>query len=184
MKVLHTIAQFRMGGAQTMLLDIVAELRQQGVDAVVVCLSKDNDLEEITDELPWFRTIPAALQLSIWRKPTYKIAALKKFIHAFQPDVIHSHLFEAELITRAVGYREAVYFSHCHDNMPPYRKLGLTSFFSKDLLLRYFERAQLFNMYRTLGGNQFVSISSDTTQYFTKPLPGTPDFSSQPDYPH
>ena len=45
---------------------------------------------------------------------------LKEFedkVTEFQPDIIHSHLFEAELLSRWKIFPEIIYVTHCHDNI-------------------------------------------------------------------
>ena len=38
-------------------------------------------------------------------------------ITEFESDIIHSHLFEAELISRWKVFPSITYVTHCHDNM-------------------------------------------------------------------
>lgn len=171
MKVVHTISQFYMGGAQTLLLDISKELNSRGVETEILCFSKGNDLEEKTRHLPYFNIIPSKAELFTSKQNKYTVMEAKKFIDSFKPDIIHSHLLEAEFITRAINYKKAKYFSHCHDNMPSFKNFSIKSFFQKSLLTNFYEKNVLLNLYRKTGGNHFIAISKDTYSYFNESLP-------------
>lgn len=171
MKVIHTISQFRMGGAQTLLLDISKELNDRGVKTEIVCFSDSNDLRDKTAHLPHFKIIPSSVELSTFRKNKFRLSAARQFFSSFKPNIIHSHLFKAELITRAINFKKAKYFSHCHDNMPPFQNLSLKTFFNKELLTQYYEKRCIIDWYRKLGGNNFIAISNDTYNYFKSSLP-------------
>ncbi len=171
MKIIHTISQFYMGGAQTLLLDISKELNERGIETEILCFSKGNNLEDKTRHLPYFNIIPSKAKLSTLRQNKYSLNEAKKFVDTFRPNIIHSHLFEAELITRAIDYKKAKYFSHCHDNMPSFKNISLQTFFQKNLLTQYYEKNVLLNLYRKTGGNHFIAISKDTYSYFNNSLP-------------
>jgi hypothetical protein len=47
---------------------------------------------------------------------------VSKIITNFKPDVIHSHLLEAEILSRAVIKQDVRYFSHFHDNISQLKK--------------------------------------------------------------
>jgi len=88
----------------------------------------------------------------------------------FQPDVIHSHLFESELVTGCHPIKSVGYFTHCHDNMPQFKAFTWSDLGQKKRFAELYERNFLL---RKLAHrrNQFVAISPDTAAYFRANLP-------------
>ena len=54
-------------------------------------------------------------------------------MNEFKPDIIHSHLFEAELVSRFCNYKNARWYSHLHDNMVQLERLSWHSISKKNL---------------------------------------------------
>jgi glycosyltransferase involved in cell wall biosynthesis len=152
-------------------MDMCAELAtRQGVEVKLVYINNlaEYDISEAKYDL---QCIPSAVQLSLTKAATYNIAALEALIKTWQPDVIHSHLFEAEIVSRSVTYPQAKWFSHCHDNMHQLETLSLATLGSKKRITEYYERTYLLKRYRANGGNKFIAISKDAQQYFERVLP-------------
>ncbi len=165
MKVLHILPYLRKGGAQRLALDICRELQNRQIEVRIVSFVDENDFKDLTTSLD-VKIVPASLQLSIFHKKQFDIDALQKAIEDFAPDVIHTHLFEAEIVSRSCHYPQAKWFSHCHDNMKQFRNFSLKTLFNKDLLTNNFEKRYLTKQYRANGGNTFIAISRDTEKYF------------------
>ncbi len=171
MKVLHIIPTLKKGGAERLAIDICNALnRLENVDCRLIYFYPGNDYKFLLNDLD-HQLIPAKYIPSISGKAIVEVDKLATFINDFQPDLIHSHLFEAELVARAVKYSKAVYFSHCHDNMPPFTSFSLKTLFNKNRLLRLYEKSCLLKMYRQTGGNNFIAISNDTHRFFKENLP-------------
>lgn len=115
--------------------------------------------------------VNATVNLSVKSKNRINVNQLQKIVNDFQPDIIHSHLFAAEIISRSILYPKAKWFSHFHDNMPQLKNFGLETLLNKNLLTNFYEKQYLLNRYKLNGGNEFVSISKDTNRYATKVLP-------------
>ncbi len=166
MRVLHILPYLRKGGAQRLALDICLEL-QKREDTVVRVISfvDENDFPFLTKNLD-VQIIPATVQLSVTHKNVLNVAALQKAIEDFAPDVIHTHLFESEIVSRSCYYPKAKWFSHCHDNMKQFRNFSLKTLFNKELLTNYYEKRYLLSRYKANGGTTFVAISHDTETYF------------------
>ena len=168
MLILHIIPRLRKGGAERLCLDICNQLQKcEGVQVRLITFSDDNAYPTLTQHIDW-QVIPATVQLSVTHKNVLNVAALQKAIEDFAPDVIHTHLFEAEIVSRSCYYPIAKWFSHCHDNMRQFRNFDSKTLFSKQLLTNYFEKRYLFLRYKANGGNTFIAISHDTEQYFRK----------------
>jgi glycosyltransferase involved in cell wall biosynthesis len=156
------------GGAERLCLDICNQLQKRdGVQVRLITFSDENHYPFLAENLDW-QVIPASVQLSIFHQNVLNIDALQKAIEDFAPDVIHTHLFEAEIVSRSCNYPQAKWFSHCHDNMRQFRNFDIKTLFNKQLLTNYFEKRYLFSRYQANGGNTFIAISRDTKQYFRK----------------
>ncbi|MBQ3676537.1 MAG: glycosyltransferase family 4 protein [Bacteroidales bacterium] len=168
MRILHIIPRLRKGGAERLCLDICNQLQKRDdVQVRLITFSDENHYMFLTEHLDW-QVIPASVQLSIFHQNVLNIDALQKAIEDYAPDVIHTHLFEAEIVSRSCNYPQAKWFSHCHDNMRQFKNFSIKTLFNKQLLTNFFEKRYLFSRYRANGGNTFIAISHDTEQYFRK----------------
>lgn len=165
MRILHILPYLRKGGAQRLALDICLELQKRGNVVRIISFVDENDFRFLTNNLD-VQIIPASVQLSVFHKNVLNVDALQKAIEDFAPDVIHTHLFEAEIVSRSCYYPKAKWFSHCHDNMRQFRNFDIKTMFNKQLLTNFFEKRYLFSRYKANGGNTFIAISHDTERYF------------------
>lgn len=167
-RILHIIPRLNKGGAERLCLDICNQLQKHiDVQVRLITFSDENFYPFLTENIDW-QVVPASVQLSVFHKNVLNIDALQKAIEDFAPDVIHTHLFEAEIVSRSCNYPQAKWFSHCHDNMKQFRNFGLRTLFNKELLTNYYEKRYLFSCYKANGGTTFVAISHDTELYFRK----------------
>lgn len=166
MKILHIIPNLRQGGAERLVIDIVQELsKREGVDVRLVLLKNEIDyIVEPIKELILVRS--ASVQLSLWKKNKIFTQALQSFINDFKPDIIHSHLFEAEIVSRSCYYPHAKWFSHCHDNIIQFENLGVNTFKNKSTLTNYVEKKYLFKQYKINRGTHFIAISNHAKTFF------------------
>lgn len=169
MKVLHIIPNLRKGGAERIALDIVCELnRRSGVTAMLVLL-QDKIEYDISDLREHVRVIPASVTLSVWRSTHYDLSALQAFIEDYRPDVIHSHLFIAELVSRSLEYNGARWFTHCHSNTKELKRPPVIPM-SRQAIIDW--RVYWYIMRRYLRyDNRFIAISPYTYDYFQLNLP-------------
>lgn len=171
MKILHIIPNLRKGGAERLVIDIVRELVNREGTEVCLVLFRDEIAYDIDDIRHLVNIIPASVQLSIRHKNRYQIDELQKFLEDFQPDIIHSHLFEAEIISRSCFFPQARWFSHSHDRMKSLRNMKFKTLLSKQQLTNYYERKHLINRYKKNGGNHFIAISNDIESFLKSTLP-------------
>ena len=105
------------GGAERLVIDICNELnKRDSVEVKLLVLSNRNDFDDKSISFD-LSIINSHLRLSLKRS---NIAELKEFentVNEFKPDIIHSHLFEAELLSRWKIFPKITYVTHCHDNM-------------------------------------------------------------------
>jgi glycosyltransferase involved in cell wall biosynthesis len=169
MRIIHIIPSLKTGGAERLVLDICSQLKKnKSIEIILVSLSEVNDFEDENYDIE-IKYIPSKVTLSITGKTHVEITELTTFINDFKPDIIHSHLFEAELISRWNINKKVNYFSHCHDNMS--QLSGLTTRKSiKKNITDFYEKKIIVKRYLTCK-NQFIVISKDTKAYFINILP-------------
>jgi glycosyltransferase involved in cell wall biosynthesis len=164
LKIIHIIPTLCKGGAERLVIDIVNEFskrKDNAIRLVVLHNVVDYDISAIKELID---IIPASVQLSLWRKNKFQIDTLQQFLEDFQPDIIHTHLFEAELVSRFCEYPKARWFSHLHDNMIQLNNLSKSSL-TKVKITNWYEKQVLFNRYKKNRGTHFIAISKHTETY-------------------
>ncbi|HGJ63833.1 TPA: glycosyltransferase [bacterium] len=171
LKILQIIPTLSKGGAERLLLDLVTELKNRnGIDSKIVTFYPINEyIVTFPDIKPI--VIEARVTPSFINKWKFKITELQSYINEFKPDIIHTHLFEAEFVSRTVFYPQAKWFSHCHDNMVQFERLRINKLFSKKKISYLYEKKYLFNRYRVNNQNSFITVSDNTYKYFKERTP-------------
>ncbi|MBK8805295.1 MAG: glycosyltransferase family 4 protein [Bacteroidales bacterium] len=169
-KILHIIPSLQKGGAERLVLDICNELHSRAeIEVCLIIFRNINEYKSLTDNII-FKIIPSRVIPSLSGKATIEIDNLLSFINEFKPNVIHSHLFEAEIVSRWQILDGVKYITHCHDNMHQLQRFKLPDLFSKKRITELYEREKLLNRYKKCKNN-FVAISSHTKKYFNSILP-------------
>ena len=175
LRILFVIPYLASGGAEVLLGNICLELSKKGHGVTVVCL------EENPTSFKNFPNVHQFLEVAKPKKIEFSIKfsipnILKvhstdyiKIIETFKPNVIHSHLFLAELISHSYFKKGISYFSHAHDNMFQLEPLGYKTI-QRRKWFHYAERLWLLSKYKKFN-NQFVSISNDTSDFLNRALP-------------
>jgi len=171
MKILHIIPNLKKGGAERIVIDIVRILNHNASNQVKLILFEDKIEYDVEDLKNLIEIVPSKVQLSITKKHHLSISELQKTIELFQPDSIHSHLFEAEIVSRSCTFPKAKWFTHSHDRMRSLNNLNFFSIKSKRDLTNYFEKRYLLKCYRKNGGNNFIAISEDISCFLRTVLP-------------
>lgn len=168
MRILHIIPNLRKGGAERLVLDICNELLKDTQNQVLlITFSPENAYKELYPDVP-IKVVPASVNLSVLGTDQYHTDALQQEIETFAPDIIHTHLFEAEIVSRSCLYTKAKWFSHAHSNMPAFQNFSGKTLLEKAAFTRYYEKRFLFSRYRKNGGNSFIAISNATKAYLEK----------------
>jgi len=169
LKVLQVIPDLRKGGAERILIDICNELVKRGVEVLLLNFRPENHYSYLTEKIERW-VIPARFVPSIFGKPLAELEAYSIAVQKFKPDVIHSHLFEAEMVTRQVIHPGIKYVSHLHSNMEQFRKFSLRTLMDKSLLTNFLERKLLLAQYRRCSNN-FIVISKHAEDFYKQVLP-------------
>ncbi|MBS1625082.1 MAG: glycosyltransferase [Bacteroidetes bacterium] len=169
MKVLHIIANLRKGGAERIALDIVRELNRRSGITVRLVLLEDKIEYNISDVRELVHVIPSSVMLSVWRRTRYDLDRLQAFVDEYRPDVIHSHLFIPELVSRSLEYEGARWFSHCHWNTRELKRPSLIPVCRQDIIDWRVYRYMLHRYQRY--DNQFIAISQNVYEFYISNLP-------------
>ncbi len=170
MKILHIIPNLKKGGAERLVLDICRELQNNNSEVLLVTFSELNEYRELIGGINW-EVIPSVSGLKFLRGVNSMPVHLEKRILEFKPDIIHTHLYEAEVVARLIHYPEAKWFSHGHDNMRQLRNFHIGSLLKKEHLTDAYEKKHLIKGYRSNGGNHFIAISKDVKRYLEQVMP-------------
>jgi glycosyltransferase involved in cell wall biosynthesis len=170
MRILHIIPSLAKGGAERLVLDICTQLHTiNNVEVMLVTFRPNNDYIFMSEKIN-HQVIPSSVQLSVSGKNTLHVDELERLINKFQPHIIHSHLFEAEVVSRAKLYKPARYFTHCHDHMHQFKKMSARDMLNKTRLTEWYERNWILKKYRECN-NHFIFISRFIEAYFKESLP-------------
>ena len=129
LKIAHVIPSLSRGGAERLVIDICRELhKRDDVEYRLVVLNKKNQYEELTGDL---NIVYCNVKVVTFRLESNRnnLDQWKRFLEAFEPDIIHSHIFFADLVSRAFIQPGVKYFSHLHGRTTQYEKLNFTSLF-------------------------------------------------------
>lgn len=169
MRILHVIPSLNKGGAERLCIDICQELSNQGVEVILATLRDDNAFRASMGKLKW-QVVSSYYKPSISSKPNIDISSFMQLVDKFNPNIIHSHLFEAELVSRASLRNDIAYITHCHDNMQQLNRFSFRTFLTKKNITNFYERHLILKKYKECN-NHFIAISRNTENYFKFMLP-------------
>lgn len=176
LNILHVIPLIGCGGAEVLLGDIVEKQFKKGHNVVICCLHPFHPTFEnyVKSQflLENIKIVFLQTRVKFSLKGKTKIIGkdYKKLINQFKPNIVHSHLFEAELVAMSYLKDEITYISHIHDNITQFQKFAIKDLYNKKRLATLKERNWLFKRYR-FANTQFISISNDVTNYLMENLP-------------
>lgn len=163
MNILHVIPSLSKGGAERITIDICNTLVAQGHKVMLLSMSQVNAYSFIKFDFEYRQTYSSVIP-SITGKSIVEIEDYEQVIDEFKPEIIHSHLFVAEMLTRYKPRKGIKYFTHLHDNMPQFASFNFKGL-SKQKLTNYFEKQMMLKRYEQCN-NRFVAISKDAFDYF------------------
>ncbi len=167
------------GGAEAIVYDIYREMKtRKGIKVKLVAFEKAEVeidpsrgyFEEQLKNDPDFHYCKCQVDLAITSKNRIDVSEYASVVRDFNPHIIHSHLFMAEIYSRAVVFPGTKYFTHTHDNMKQLASFSYKTLMSKSLLTNFYERQFLIQRYKRIN-NHFITISKDTNAYFKRILP-------------
>jgi len=109
--------------------------------------------------------IPSVVVPSLTGKWTIEVSELQANINDFNPDVIHSHLFETEMVLSQVDCGKAMRVMHFHDNMPQLAQFSWSACLSKEKLTNWYERKIILRNWNKLQKRCALTIAEDSFKY-------------------
>ena len=172
MKILHLIPCLKKGGAERLVLNIYNELKiRKEFDVQLVTFQPDNAYSFLTLDSK-FKIIPSKVVPSISKKSIIEVKELQQFITDFQPDIIHSHLFETEMVLAHIKLpKKTKRVVHFHNNMTQYKGFTAKTFFKKSLLSNFYERRIVLKSYPY--NTKVIAVSKNTFDYCKSILTNT-----------
>lgn len=170
MKILHLIPSLRKGGAERLAINIVQAIQDfTAHEACLVSFHPENEYAFLTAGINW-KQIPSKAIPSLSGKADIDVKELQAFIDSFQPDILHSHLFETEMVLAYIQLpKNTKRVLHFHDNMPQLASFRLNTFLSKQKIACFYEKKRVE---RNLPKNTTaIGISQDAFTYAQRVLP-------------
>jgi glycosyltransferase involved in cell wall biosynthesis len=178
LNILHIIPLLGCGGAEVLLGDIVKKQIELGYHVLICCLhpfhpSFDNFPKKqfLLEKVP-IKFVKTRVVISLKGRTKIKGDDYKLIVDDFKPNIIHSHLFEAELIAMSYILTNIRYVSHIHDNIVQFRKFHKKDLISKKRIATLKERAWILKRYLKVKP-VFLCISKDVIKYIKHNLPST-----------
>lgn len=173
MKILQVVQSLGKGGAERLVLEISQALRKYHpeVQNRIVALERKNEYEELSKDLD-IVYCDSKVNLSISGHSNIDVAGFDNIVKEYCPDVIHSHTYKSELVSREHLFPNVRYFTHAHNNMPEFRNFTFGTIFNKGKLTKLWEKCRIVAKYKRCN-NKFIAISSDTERFYKRALPKT-----------
>ncbi len=176
MKILHVIPILACGGAEILVGKIALHQKRLGHKVEIVTLYPQHrtfehypDRELIEKEIP-ITIISSRVKLLQLKRQEF-LNDWKKILERFSPDIIHSHLLEADLVAHSIILPRVTYITHVHGPLIPLekkKKIPLT----KKGIYEVIEKKWLHYKYRK-SNTRFIAISKATSDYTKTIIPST-----------
>lgn len=166
MNIVHLIPNLDKGGAERICLDICDELGRMGHTVKVFIFENINKYKQVYPNID-IEFVPIKYKLSLVRKNVIEIDLLAKKISEFNPSVIHSHLYLANIV--ALELQPAKHFIHVHSNIPPLKRMNISALFNPKTAGIYYEQKKVYNAIKKTDVT-FLTIAKESFNYITKNL--------------
>jgi glycosyltransferase involved in cell wall biosynthesis len=170
MRVLHIIPNLKKGGAERLCLDIIKYLSK--AEGVEVRLAVLEDVNEYITEYPQIKTclLMDFVKPSITSSWGISLNNYRNLLNEFKPDIIHTHLFEADFLAHYSIDHKIKYVTHCHDNIHQLSNFKIKDIISKKRITELYEKKYIIRRYKECN-NHFLAISINTKEYLKNVLP-------------
>jgi glycosyltransferase involved in cell wall biosynthesis len=160
MKIIQIIPNLKKGGAERLVLDICKKIMQyEHIVIKLIVFSNENEYSFLMNGID-VEVIPSTVKLSIVGKNISEVNHLQNYINEFQPDIIHSHLFETEIVLSQIILPEKTKrIVHLHDNIKQFLNFNFKTILNKLYLTNYFEKIIVLKNYPK--NTSVICISKD-----------------------
>ena len=166
-KILQIIPNLNLGGAERLVVDICNNFVEKGHKAGIVIKEKTIEFDNLNPKVEIF-IVKDEINLRILKKNIIQLENFEKVVKIFQPNIVHSHLFSSELISRWEPSKKIKYFSHVHWNTIEMKKSNIFQLSKKNVTNRY-EKNILQNKYK-LSKTKFLCVSKECLNFYLKNL--------------
>ncbi len=172
MRILQVVPSLIRGGAERLVLNLTKELESLGHEVKIFALHDENLYRSLHSKTEVMIT-PARVSYSLLGSDASDTVVFDQAVREFDPQIIHSHLIEAELISRHNPYQKAIYISHWHGCPEMLRKVPLSAFLKKDTWWNWNVKRNLIRGYKECN-NHFLCISEFMKHWVIEHLDADP----------
>ena len=169
LKIVQVIPTLGLGGAERLVIELSRHLQNQGHQVQIIVFRDENRYQNLCSDLN-IKVIPSVVSYSISGEDNVRIEKFDQHIATCKPDIIHSHLVEAELVSRHTILPQVRYFTHWHGCHPVADPFRVSKMFSKSFWWNYLQRKRLIKQYND-SNTEFVCISNFIERYLQNALP-------------
>ena len=164
LKILHIIPNLGKGGAERICLDLCRQLKKNGHKIKLILFEDTNEYKKLTNDVS-YEVFDLLKDFSVRKYMTQTFKDFQNAIICFNPDIVHTHLFGAEIIWKLTQMPIPSVF-HIHDNIKAFSPFE-TGLLKKVSWITWYEK----KTYLTLLKKQptyFLTISKGTYNYIRK----------------
>jgi glycosyltransferase involved in cell wall biosynthesis len=178
LRILFVIPTLGGGGAEILLGNIIETLHKRGHNILLVTTNTDHATysnfpnKEFIDTQIKKIICQTKVTFSIWKGLKINNNHFQLIVEDFKPDIIHSHLFEAEILVKSFMVPGIKYFTHFHNNMVQLTSLMHYKTLNKRSLTNVIERYHLLKIQKKATCViRYIAISMDGVNFLKKNLP-------------
>lgn len=164
MRIIHIIPELRKGGAERMAYDICNYLNSLPEIEIKLITFKNNIINHFGKD-SFHKHIPSFYKPSITSKSKKEVRQLQDFINSFKADIVHSHLWETEMLLSNLNFGKAKRVVHLHSNVKQLKKIKLP--IRKKDFTNLYEKKKFFKSKI----DSIFCVSEDNFSYAKKVLP-------------
>jgi len=168
MRIAQIIPALPKGGAERLVLNLCRQLSIRGHDVLVISFTHENKYFDLSSGCN-IKVIRSKIHYSILGASVIQTAEYNRIIDDFKPDIIHSHLIDAELVSRNRTSNSIRYVTHWHGCPELINPIPINKIFSKDTMWKWNTKRILKKQYRDCR-NHFLCISGFIKGYVQKNL--------------
>lgn len=171
LRLMHVIPDLDKGGAERSVIRMAEGIRNsEYVEDVLILLFNDNiQYQSLVSNLK-IEICNSRITPHLLRPYEVDLKSYFSIIKKFKPNVIQSHLLDAEILTREYLFPDIGYLSHFHINHSLFDNFQFSFLKYKTKLANYFVKRRLMSRYRE-SNTHFITISNDSYQFYLKRMP-------------
>ncbi|MGB0918202.1 MAG: glycosyltransferase [Flavobacteriales bacterium] len=167
MRILQVVPTLERGGAERLALNISSELRTLGHEVMLISLRRANYYSELTQGS--VQIANASVYYSLLASDQIITDGYESIVNEFEPDVIHSHLVDSELVSRHNPRKDVAYITHWHGCPSLTNPVPFAERFNREYAWKWNTKRRLLQNYQVCS-NHFLCISEFIQKYVKENL--------------